>query len=197
MHNHYFALRHAISEANEKGIIVSSPKEGIATYGLSERGRIQCGKELHPSSLLPLKFERDTTITLSSPFKRALETALSFTSLNDLAAPEIEDRLRERFFGVFEGESADYYERVWRSDRSDSSKRLDRSDQSETPDLVAQRLLELLGELEPRYKEMNIVLVSHGDPLQILEARLRGWESCFHRKIEAIGNAELRRLPSL
>ena len=42
----------------------------------------------------------------------------------------------------------------------------------------------------------TIILVSHGDPLQILETVLLGLPSHHHRRRPHLANAELRRLPA-
>lgn len=40
-HNRYLLMRHGHSQANEQGLIISTPARGLTSYGLSSRGEAQ------------------------------------------------------------------------------------------------------------------------------------------------------------
>lgn len=188
--NTYYALRHGISLANEEGIIISHPENGTRGWGLSPAGVAHCREALAPSRLLPMRFPADT-VTISSDFRRALETAELFCGLNELRAPRLDARLRERCFGELEHLSQEKYLAVWEDDARDPSHH---RFGCESTDDVAARLRSVLTEAERELEGRTIVLVSHGDPLQILETIFLGLPSNRHRMLTHLGNAELRRL---
>ena len=72
--NTYYALRHGISEANEQGIIVSQPQNGVPSYGLSSRGWTVTVEALQPSRL-PAGLDPANAVAYTSDFKRAADTA--------------------------------------------------------------------------------------------------------------------------
>jgi probable phosphoglycerate mutase len=191
LRNRYFALRHGISVANEEGIIVSHPGNGINACGLSPRGIEECRRRLQPEQLAPLAFERQDTAVYTSDFRRAMETAWIFCELNALDAPIADSRLRERNFGSLEGKSIGAYDRVWALDESDEDNHYEGC---ESTAALAARLTELLADLEARWHSKSIVLVSHGDPLQVLQAIVLGLPCNQHRSLPHLENAEMREI---
>jgi broad specificity phosphatase PhoE len=192
----YFVLRHGISTANERGLVVSRPEHGIADYGLSERGVEQCRIEF-ASLAARIKngeySELRRARVLSSDFRRARETAELFCEILGLSAPELDGRLRERNFGEIELQSHDRYAEIWSVDASDADARTHRS---ESANEVRVRILSLCADLEARSSDNAIVLVSHGDTLQILQTVFAALPAGAHRSLPHLKNAELRRLAS-
>ena len=66
----------------------------------------------------------------------------------------------------------------------------------ETPQHVAARTRALIESLidDPENEASEIVLVAHGDVLQIMEAWLKGLDPSQHRSLPHLRNAELRLL---
>ena len=95
LNNRYFVIRHGNSLANQQGIIVSHPRNGVSGYGLSETGRLQVIESVGRDSQLDA-----ATIIVSSDFRRARETAgIIHDLLHSESSPCIDQRLRERNFG--------------------------------------------------------------------------------------------------
>jgi probable phosphoglycerate mutase len=191
LRNHYYALRHGISIANEQGIIISHPENGTAGWGLSPNGVAECRRLLAPEQLRLHGFSKSDTLVYTSDFDRAAETAKIFCELNQLDDPIRDPRLRERNFGRFENSSIDAYDRVWERDAGDDSHSFGNC---ESTAALARRLNELLTDLERQWNDRKIVLVSHGDPLQVFQTILLGLRCNQHRGLPHLGNAELRRL---
>ena len=64
MRNPYILVRHGFSEANEKGIITSSPAVAVEKYGLTAKGRDQARRfrsSLEKLSVHDTKFITDST----------------------------------------------------------------------------------------------------------------------------------------
>lgn len=189
--NRYFALRHGISTANEEGIIISHPENGVSGWGLSPRGADECRRLLAPAQLGELAFSRQGTVVYTSDFRRALETAQILCEQNQLNAPIVDTRLRERNFGRLERKPIDAYVAVWSRDAEDDSHHFEGC---ESTFELAARLGTLLAEIEAKWQAKSVVLVSHGDPLQVLQTVLLGLRCNQHRGLPHLGNAELRRI---
>ena len=191
LRNRYYALRHGISLANEEGIVISHPGNGVSGWGLSDRGIDACRRLLAPEQIRPCVFSGGDCVVYTSDFRRAAETAAIFCQLNDLAPPIADERLRERNFGRLENRTIDAYDLVWARDAHDEHNDFEGS---ESTTKLARRLHALLDDVEARWSEKQIVLVSHGDPLQVMQTILLGLPCNRHRTLPHLGNAELRRI---
>ncbi len=192
MFNRYYALRHGTSEANERGIVVSHPENGIPGCGLTEAGAAACREKLARGAAGVPDFDPDTTIVVSSDFRRARETAEILCDLHGLAPYTVDIALRERHFGTLESGPIAGYDEVWERDMQGPDHG---HAGAESTEWVARRVAGVIERNERRYAGMTIVLVSHGDPLQILETVLLGHPSHRHRERPHLANAELRALP--
>ncbi len=184
--NRYFALRHGHSLANEQGIIVSHPENGCEQFGLSELGRLQVR-----DCLQVCRFDANTII-VSSDFRRARETAEIVHELLSCNVPlQLEQRMRERNFGDLELTSDCGYSEIWREDAIDANRQ---PRAVESVNQVMARVTSVVRECEDRYTDTILLLVSHGDALQILQAAFAGLDGSLHRQLEHLNTAEVREL---
>lgn len=184
--NRYFAVRHGESKANVAGIIVSDPKIGTVDYGLTEIGKQQVYNHL---SLHP--FISEKSIVISSDFLRAQETASELISATDHPYFLTDIRLRERFFGSYDQKSIAHYFESWKDDLNNA---LNSEKGVESTDDVTTRMTSVIIDCETQCTEKDIYLVSHGDPLQILETAFFKAPSHSHRQRPKIENAEIREM---
>ena len=182
--NSYLLMRHGESDANVSGIIVSDPKIGCERFGLTDRGSKQI-----IASVKGFTGEAITQIVCSD-FLRTLQTAQLVANTLNLPQPEQEVGLRERFFGKWEGMSAEHYENIWQRDEMDKHS----DDGVERPQEVAQRGLMVLKRLEQQYQGEVILLVSHGDMLQILNTSIAGISPHKHRSLPHHQTGEIKYL---
>ena len=182
--NSYLLMRHGESDANVSGVIVSDPKIGCERFGLTDRGSKQI-----IASVKGYKGEAITQIVCSD-FLRTLQTAQLVANTLNLPQPEQEEGLRERFFGKWEGMSAEHYENIWQRDEMDKHS----GDGVERPKEVAQRGLMVLQSLEQQYQGEVILLVSHGDMLQILSTLIAGISPHKHRSLPHHQTGEIKYL---
>lgn len=189
MQNQYTLMRHGESLANRKGLIVSAPENALHDYGLTAKGADQV-----ISAALKSRIHSDTLI-VSSDYRRAFETAEIVHSVvackHDIVTDE---RIRERFFGDWELADHRHYEDVWQNDLNAPNKS-DHNVESVMDTLA--RAQNLIDSLEAEHSNRSILLVSHGDVLQILLAHYHRLNPRFHRSLSAIGNAEVRSLAKL
>jgi len=189
--NTYFALRHAHSIANEKHLILSYPENGLKNYGLSKKGEKQTLEKLKPAMLKEFKLTRKNTLTISSDFLRAQETAEIFCKLNYLEPPVFDKRLRERYFGEFEKMSSLNYQKIWQKDYENENHHY-KNVESMTD--VGKRIQDIINILEKKYKDLNIVLCSHGDILKITLAVIQNKKLTTDPQLVSFDNAEIRKL---
>jgi glucosyl-3-phosphoglycerate phosphatase len=184
--NRYSVMRHGQSKANVAGIIVSRiENDRRGDYGLSELGRDQALAATRDCGL------PTDTVICSSDFSRARQTAEIVRAQLGASEVAIAESLRERCFGEWEGSSTDNYARVWAADETDP----DQADSGVEPAAsVLNRTTALIVELERRYSGRDILLVSHGDPLQILQAGFLRIDPSSHRSLPALATAEIRLL---
>ena len=184
--NRYHAMRHGQSRANVAGIIVSDiENDRLGDWGLSELGREQVLAAARACGLPP------DTVIRSSDFSRARQTAEIVRAR--LAAPPVvvAAALRERCFGVLEGTATGNYARVWAADEAGGG---DAGGGVETATAVLDRATALVADLERHYAGRDILLVSHGDTLQILQAGCLLMDPAAHRRLPHLGMAEIRTL---
>ena len=184
--NRYFAMRHGQSNANVAGIIVSRlATDEDGDYGLSELGRQQARDAASASGL------GSGTLICSSDFARARETAEIVRACLGAPAITLAAALRERDFGAWEGTSSASYAKVWAADAVDPGHA---ADSVEPASAVLDRATALVADLERRHSGRDILLVSHGDTLQILQAGFHDIDPARHRALAHLGTAEIRRL---
>ena len=185
--NRYFIMRHGHSLANQQGIIVSDPANGCSGFGLSERGKAQVRDSLQQDKLLDAN-----TIIVSSDFRRAYETAdIAHELLNCRSPLESDVRLRERNFGELELGPDSAYDEVWQRDELDPDGGFRAV---EGVNQVMARVTALIADCEQRYAQRSLLLVSHGDALQILQTAFARRDASAHRQLVHLHTAEIREL---
>ncbi|HEY1821327.1 MAG TPA: histidine phosphatase family protein [Trebonia sp.] len=206
LRNTYRVMRHGQSKANQAGVIVASiENDRRGDWGLSELGRQQALAAAAGSGLPA------NTVIWSSDFSRARQTAEIVRA--HLGAPEVilNAALRERCFGDLEGSAVANYARIWAADEADGSGEAigvdeageaigdragaDRADLGVEPAAaVLDRVTALIVDIERRQQGLDILLVSHGDTLQILQAGFLRLDPSRHRRVPHLETAEIRLL---
>lgn len=192
LRNQYIAVRHGESEANVARLISSNPQVGTHCHGLSSYGQKQVAENV--KSFLQNNPSTRNYLIVSSDFRRARETA-EILALNLPNTPSIQfdSRLRERFFGIYDNTNDENYHLIWKNDEENPGKNLD--DQVESVDSVRERTSALVIDLEEKYFDHWIFLVSHGDSLQILQTAFeRLPQANQQRHLSHIERAEFRPL---
>lgn len=191
IHNQYFVIRHGYSKANELAIVLSHPEHGRSDdFTLTEIGEKQVFdsvNEVKGNGLLD-----SNTIIISSPYsrcKRSAEIAKEVLGISDEII--FDDRLSERWFGNFERQPNTSYQLVWEKDARDSTHE---HEGVESADAVQQRTAQLIKDLEGKYKGKKILLVSHGDALQIMQTAFGKESAAVHRSLPHLETAEIRQL---
>ncbi len=189
--NRYFIIRHGESKANVAEIILSHPEHGEhEDFTLTEKGEeqvVDSVKKAKSGNLLG-----NDTIIYSSPFsrcKRTAEIAKEILGIKDEIL--FDNRLKERWFGDFERTHNSNYQKVWDYDINNANHK---NNNVESVSEVQIRVWSLIRDLEKKYSSKKILLVSHGDALQILQTAFLQKSPSVHRQISHLHTAEIREL---
>nr|GMC85298.1 metal-independent phosphoserine phosphatase [Ipomoea batatas] len=167
LRNRYWVLRHGKSIPNELGLIVSSM--------VSERvEQARLAGDSFRKELIDNKFQPENVRICYSPFSRTRHTAKVVASQLDIP---------------FEGaQCMVWYGMIWDLDEKDPFKQPEEGGES-VADVVS-RLTNALTSIEKEFQGCAVLIVSHGDPLQILQTILSAAGSCknesFASKVKEI-----------
>jgi isoleucyl-tRNA synthetase len=172
--NRYFVMRHGEAESNVLRILNSDiTKENH----LTEKGKNQ----IRESSKLLKEVKFDYIIV--SPFLRTKETAnLVKKELNSSAEIIFDDRLKEEDMGIFEGKTSDDYRRA----KGSINKYIFQPEGGESFKDVKLRVSEFIYDIEKRYENKKILIVTHGAPAIMLQAGIKGFND--DKTIEELEN---------
>ena len=199
-HKNASFYRHGHSKANEADVIISSLDAGQSPqWGLTDLGRQQADAAGESLVAAMGHFDASKLQIFTSPFSRAVETALQAASHLEVSFkdPRLKKvpELCERYFGtVYEGKSTAHYADVWADDAKNPATKPPGG--GESVDEVAARMRELIQALEQRSSThgFNFLIVSHGDALSVLAAVLLGTDLREHRA-HGLGNCDWIRIP--
>ncbi len=189
--NRYFVLRHGESKANVAKIVLSHLEEGQKSeYSLTPNGEGQVRDSVRRAKADGWLDEK--TIIYASPLSRCRRSAeIAKEELgvrNDIV---FDDRLRERWFGEWEKTDNSAYQKVWDVDKENPAHT---QWSVESAQEVQSRMLQVVSDLEKKYSGKTILLVSHGDPLQILYTGVQKKSASAHRGVPHLQTAEIRAL---
>ncbi|MBU2263404.1 class I tRNA ligase family protein, partial [Patescibacteria group bacterium] len=152
--NKIFLIRHAEAENNVSEILSSWPEK--AEYHLTEKGKEQAKK------MAEFLKKENIDLIFSSPVTRTKETAEIIAKKLDIKVI-FDERLREMDYGDLEGKAYRDFERQYPRES-----RIEKTEHGiETGNQIKERLENFLEEINKKYSNKNIIIISHGDPIQI------------------------------
>jgi len=163
--NRYFMLRHGLAQQNVMGILSSSLQN---KFSLTRIGRSQI-----KNAVVDLKKslgKEKLDIIFSSDLQRCKETAEIVSK--ELGVKIIfSSKLRELDFGEYNGSTVAKYQNDFPYEISRFQQRLPKGESWNDCKL---RMLKFIENVEKKYQNKNILIVSHGDPLWLLEGLMKG-----------------------
>jgi len=158
MRNCFYIVRHGESENNVLELYNSCVTE-IDKYGLTNQGRRQIMNAANDIEKIHKIF--------TSPFRRTLETAEIFQTLTN-ADLHVDHRLREIDLGTLHNQAhrdlPDYNEHDPIAD-------------GESIAQIKDRMLEFITEVNANHEGLNVLIVTHGGPMEILRHYLSSDEA--------------------
>lgn len=191
LNNKYYILRHGEAISNAKNIVSSWPEK--FKNPLTSRGVKQIKESVKNLKNLTKKTGKNISLIFASDLLRTKQTA-SIVNKYLKVKPKFDKRLREVGFGNLNGRPAE--ELLY---SSFAKERLKNSfEKGETYESVLKRVDSFIKEIDKKYKNKNILIVSHQCALWILENKIKGFsleEGLKLKKGERrIGRGELREL---
>lgn len=160
--NTYFTMRHGESEKNVIEVVTDDPS---APYPLTEKGKREAVAAAEDLQTIDLIF--------TSPVVRAKETAELVAKELGLKADQVivDDRIIEANHGEWEGKKlADFFAAF----PNDLSRFVAKPNEGENWTEIRHRMTAFLFDLEKKYAGKRILIISHGDPLALLQAAAKG-----------------------
>ena len=192
--NKYFVLRHGEAISNVEKFISGYPEP--RENSLSEKGKFQVKK------LAKELGNKKIDMIISSDIKRTQKTAEIIGKALGIK-PLFDKRLREIDFGLLNGETIKVAKKYFNSDAKLSKKEIRKSKwykgfpEGESYSETLVRTLDFIKEIDKKYKNKNILIVSHEILLSMIETSSKGYTSdeiLDFRKELAIQTAEIRKI---
>ncbi|MYE38578.1 MAG: class I tRNA ligase family protein [Candidatus Spechtbacteria bacterium SB0662_bin_43] len=164
--NSYILVRHGETAKNSKGLFAGDYPESVE-YDLLPRG-----SKVVQKTAEDIQKKGGIDIIFTSPFLRTRQTADIISKQLGGVEVIVDKRLAETRHGVWEGKSV----RLLDEEYPDLRKMfVDAPKGAETFTQVQKRVVRFIQDLEKKYSGKKIALVSHGDPLFLLEKAIQGW----------------------
>ncbi len=160
--NKYFVMRHGRAENNVQDIVSSDRN---APMHLTEEGKEKAKESASSLGAVDL--------IVASPFVRTKETAEVVAETIDFPKEKIifDDRIAECDFGDLSGKSLAEYHTAF----PDKMERFGKAPHGgETYAQIKRRMMEFMLDLEEKYSDKKVLVISHGTPIWLLTAALRG-----------------------
>jgi len=188
--NRYFVMRHAQAGSNVEHTFDS--------YNRADNHLTAEGKEQARISARTLKATSQIDLIITSPSVRAKETANIAREVFDLpeSAVAVDERLSEMGVGPYDGKSI----LSWRASFGTSGEPFTSVPEgAETYTQIRQRIGDFIFEIERRYPNKKILIVTHECPAWLLNTVVKRWTiaQCIEDATDELylTNAEVKELP--
>ncbi len=193
LNNKYYILRHGEALSNVKGIISSWPEK--INNPLTENGVAQIEKVAQKLKNTYAEQGQSINLIFSSDLLRTEQTAEIIKKEIGIKI-EFDERLREIDFGAFSSGPTAEFEKYFKN----NLERIERAvPNGESYNDVFKRMADFFEEINKKYKDENILIVSHQAPLFLLEGYIKGFSvletiEFFSEEGQMLYNGELREL---
>ena len=165
MNNTYFILRHGETPYQLKKEKIIYPWPEPSPILLTENGKKQI-----KNAAKKLK-KKNINLIYSSDISRARQTAEIISEILGIN-PNFEPLLREINLGVYRGKPKTEYERDFRELKKQF---FQAPPKGESVKQCQERVTRFIKQLERKHRNKNILIISHGLPLLLLEGTLKGF----------------------
>ena len=167
--NTYTLVRHGGATSTEKHYYAAWPEKQGMVSELSELGRQEVEKAAQELA------KQGVDVIVSSDLTRTKQTTEIIAKACPQAEVKFDERLRELDFGVYNYQSESGYDNFLASLKGKplEEQLTARPENGESHQDVLRRVSQVIRECEKNYQGKKIVLVSHGDPLWLLESVLK------------------------
>ena len=164
LNNQYFILRHGETTYQTKKRGFTYPWPDNPSVKLTKKGE----KEIKKIAKEIKKIGID--LIYSSDFLRTCQTAEIVAKILGLKII-FDKRLRDINFGIFYGGKIDEYRKFFTNKKQKFFKRPPKGESWRD---VKKRTIDFIKDIEKKYKNKTIIIISHGDPIWLLNGFLKG-----------------------
>jgi len=187
--NKYFILRHGEALSNKKEVCSCWPEKFRNPLTLKGRRQIKEAAKRIKTKGIDFIFASDVLRTRQTA--EIVGKALGIK-------PVYDKRLREYNVGIFNGQTIKSFRKFLPA--AGMKRFRNKPPKGETYADVKKRMLDFLKEIDKRYSQKNILIISHQVPLVLLEGAVKGFsnqeivEKYFAKEEKKIKTGELRKL---
>ena len=174
LNNKYYILRHGEAKSNAKGIVSCLPEK--FKNPLTRKGASQI------KSAVDKLINKNINLIFASPLLRTTQTAEIVGKALKIKIKS-DKRLREIGFGIFNSKSVKSFEKYFKSSQERVKRKVPGGENYEE---VLKRVFSFLAEIDKKYKDKNILIVSHQAPLLLLSGKVKGYS--ILKSIKSINN---------
>ena len=172
--NNYFILRHGEAYSNRENYVSSWPEKKKNSF--TKKGEKQIKK------IIPGLKKEKIDFIFSSDLTRCQETAEMVAKKINLKVI-FDKRLREINTGIFNGKSIKEWNGYFAVKAEKFTKR---APEAENRRDVKKRMMDFIREIDKKYQNKNILIVSHEDPLLVLQGTINGFSEDKILKSESL-----------
>jgi len=169
LRNKYFIMRHGQAISNVKALCSCWPEKFKNPLTI-------LGEEIVRESAEKLKGKLDLSgqtvdLIFNSPLIRCKQTAEIVGKIFGVK-PKIDKRLREIGFGIFNNKKL---ESMWKYFKTEEERIKKSPPKGETYIEILERMTAVVKDIEKKYKDRNVMIVSHEGPLFLLQGKVMGF----------------------
>ena len=161
--NNYFILRHGEAVSNKREFCSSCPEK--FKNPITKKGKKQIQK------IIPRSKKDKIDLIFSSSLLRCEQTAKIIATELGLKI-NFDKRLREINLGIFNGKSVKEWNDYFKNRAEKFTKRAPGAENRRD---IKKRLMDFIKDINKKYKNKNILIVSHEDILIILQGAVKGF----------------------
>lgn len=166
LNNKYFLLRHGQTIYQKEGRKLNYEADSPQKLSITEEG-----KEMIKNSAEKLKKEKIDLI-FASPYLRAKQSAKIAADILGIEQINYDERLVDINLGEFAGQSKDKYTKFYTGKDKSLEKK---AKGGESWGDVLERVKTFLDDVEKKYRDKNILIISHADPIWLMAGVLKGF----------------------
>lgn len=189
LRNSYFILRHGrnIHQTEKKGIVYGWPDDD-SPCALDSVGRAQIKASAEKLATA------DINLIFSSDILRTRQSAEIAAERLGIKKVYYDERLRDVNWGVFQGKTS---KEAWEYHNHNMEEKFNKAvPEGESWHDCYKRMTDFLKEIDNKYENKTILIVSHADPLWLLECSLQelGNREMLEKRLNALKVGEFRKI---
>lgn len=168
LNNKYYIMRHGQAISNVNALCSCWPEK--FKNPLTKLGRETIKKSAEKLKKTCVEQGKSIDLIFASPLLRTKQTAEIIGKVLKVKT-KVDKRLREIGFGIYNNK---HLEGMWKSFKNEKERIDQCSPKGETYREISDRMFNFLEDTDKKFKDKNILIVSHEGPLFLLQGKIMG-----------------------